>query len=133
MEVRFTDNSQVFLNALHDEAIPAALEAIGEIGEDAVKTQITENRSVDTGLLRNSLTFAVGGQPANQRTYRADRGGETGSYNGLAPEGSKVFWGSNVKYAASVEVRPNKSYLKKGLQNVTSEFEQVLRGELENG
>ena len=66
---------------------------------------------VDTGLLRNSLTFALAGKVTKIQDYHGDReskyrpnaGIPSGRYEGTAPEDPKgeywVFIGTNVEYA----------------------------------
>lgn len=64
---------------------------------------------VDTGYLRNSITFALSGESANKTAYRAKvkKGAKPGQYSGTAPDepkGKAVYIGSNVEYAAHVEL-----------------------------
>ena len=54
MEIKVTDNSQIFKNA-KDQAVAAALEAIGLTAE----RHANEKCPVDTGRLRNSISHAV--------------------------------------------------------------------------
>lgn len=63
-----------------EESILQALEMIGLKAESYAKAEITNNGSVDTGLLRNSIAHAVTG-----KEY-------------------KVYIGSNVYYAPYVEL-----------------------------
>lgn len=60
----------------------------------------------DTGLLRNSITFALSGEGANISTYKADSGGASGSYSGTAPDDAipAVYVGTNVHYAIFQEM-----------------------------
>lgn len=95
---------------------------------------------VDTGRLRNSITWAIGGQPANIQEYKADRAkkGETepyqGHYSGTAPgESSQVFIGSNVEYAQDVELgtseRRSTPYIKPAIVNHKNEYMDIIRDE----
>ena len=87
------------------EQVEAGLEAIGLQAERHAKENITRNGTVDTGLLRNSVTHAVsGGSPALQQ-YSADRGDGRGSYSGIVGDASEkaVYIGTNVEYAPYVE------------------------------
>ena len=81
-------------------------------------------RRVDTGLLRNSITFALGGKPANTQTYHASYGSKyvnggrigasdegagsvgVGRYVGTAPvpgpNEDTLYLGTNVEYAAYI-------------------------------
>ena len=75
MEVKVTNNSQIFIDA-KNEAVAAALEAMGLTAERHAK----EDSPVDTGRLRNSITHAV------------DEGEQA------------VYIGTNVEYAKYVEL-----------------------------
>lgn len=57
-DVRFTDNSGETLNAL-EEAIKAALEAMGQQADSYAKSNITAAGRVATGALRNSVSHEV--------------------------------------------------------------------------
>ena len=67
--VEFIDNSQKFIDD-KNKAIATALESIGLTVERYAK----ERCPVDTGLLRNSLTHAVSGNPPAIKSYHADYG-----------------------------------------------------------
>lgn len=102
MDVKITDNSDKFKSAI-SKAKMAALEAIGLKAEGYAKKLCP----VDTGLLRNSITHAISGQPAAIETYKADKGDAQGSYSGTAPKGlfdTAVYIGTNVEYGAYVEL-----------------------------
>ena len=107
MSAEFKSNVKQHLADV-ERATEAALEMIGGIVESAAKEKLTENGSVDTGLLRNSITHALGGEKAAIDQYTADKGGETGSYDGNAPKDGKgersVLIGTNVHYAPHVEL-----------------------------
>ena len=88
-----------------DKAAEKALTMIGGSAEGHAK----EACPVDTGLLRNSITYALGGQKTSVQNYSAKAGGEgSGHYEGSAPaddEHSKtVYVGTNVQYAPFVEL-----------------------------
>ena len=64
---------------------------------------------VDTGLLRNSITWAIEGEAANEKTYADSNGTVRGEYDGQAPNehGStprRVYIGTNVEYAKYQEL-----------------------------
>lgn len=91
-----------------DDKMPLILNAIGQIAEGYAK----EDCPVDTGLLRNSLTYAISGEQPQITSYSADnpRPGQqsSGSYSGNVPAETKkncysVVIGSNVVYAPSQE------------------------------
>lgn len=98
------------INAVTDR-IPTIMKSIGEEIEGYAK----EDCPVDTGLLRNSITYALDGEAPNITEYSADRprsaGGEVqrGSYGGAVPkepnpDSASVYVGSNVSYAETVEM-----------------------------
>ena len=101
-EVRIeNDNRNLLLNELEDR-VKVALTAVGMQAETDVKKG---NVPVDTGLLRNSITFAVSGEGVHQSKYRADSGDKSGSYKGKAPNDKvpAVYIGTNVEYAKYVQ------------------------------
>ena len=110
IKIRITaDNTDKF-KAKFAEAVNRALEAVGEHLEGEAKEELSNSpKRIDTGLLRNSITYAVSGESPAIASYRADRPDKsgivkTGRYAGNAPndaDGEKaVYIGSNVEYAA---------------------------------
>lgn len=80
-----------------------ALKAVGMDAEGFAK----ESCPVDTGLLRNSITFAVSGEAPNSPV--AVGRNRTVFNGGVAPEGSSnsmsVYVGTNVEYAIFQELK----------------------------
>jgi hypothetical protein len=72
-----SDNTKEVLEAI-EKAIEKGLTAIGIEAEANAKTAITRQKAVDTGRLRNSITYAVSGHKAAISTYNADDGSEGG-------------------------------------------------------
>lgn len=107
-DVKITDNSAEVLKAL-PEQIERALLAIGLAAESYAK----ENCPVDTGRLRNSITHEV----------RTDE--------------KAVYIGSNVEYAAFVELGTSKMrarpYLTPAATQHGDEYKGILKDSLENG
>lgn len=107
IDVKITDNSGEFLRAL-PEQIEQALIAIGLTAESYAK----QDCPVDTGRLRNSITHEV-----RERE-------------------NAVYIGSNVEYAAFVELGTSRMkarpYLKPAATEHTAEYkalaEQALKG-----
>lgn len=127
MEVASCDlkvnNKEKVLEEMAD-AVERALEGIGAHIEGEAKEELSNApKRIDTGLLRNSITYALGGEMPHTRTYHAQFANERtkngnriratsksaksvniGSYQGSAPadgEGERsVYIGSNVEYAA---------------------------------
>ena len=99
---------------------------------------------VDTGRLKNSITYAIAGQPPNIQSYHPDKGNEAGgSYSGSAPQDPNnrprsVYIGTNVEYAAEVENGVSgkitgRHYLRHAIVDHVSEYkslmEQALKGD----
>ena len=91
-----------------EEQIALALEACGS----EVERNASDYCPVDTGFLRNSITYALDGEAPKKTTYKADdadKSGKikTGSYSGVAPKESNgkrsVIIGSNLPYARRIE------------------------------
>lgn len=133
--MKLTDNSPQVLAAI-DAAIESGLTIIGGKAEGYAKALAPK----DTGLLQNSITYALGGQPPAISAYNAATGGGSGSYAGTAPadEGNQrsVYIGTNVEYAPYQEYgtssmkHPN-SFLRPGIEPHMDEFKAVLESELQ--
>ena len=133
------DNTDKILGEL-DEAIDRALEAIGMQASDYAAAKAP----VDTGLLRNSITYALHGKEAAKASYESNetskRTGKsikkkTGSYSGTAPGGEKaVFIGSNVEYAAYVEYGDSggtpRPFLKPAIMDHKDEYKRLAEDAL---
>lgn len=100
MSITIKDNTDEFLSAL-EKAIENGLTAIGMTAEGHAKRKITDYPAVDTGRLRNSITFAISGEKANTPTYTDSKKGVY-NYSGTAPDDKEkaVYIGTNVEYAA---------------------------------
>ena len=127
-------------DAKFNEAVEKALRLVGGAAERRAKETISDMDAVDTGLLRNSITWAVAGQPANTGSYHADTGEGSGSYGGTAPsDGSNprsVYVGTNVEYAPYVEYGTYKMrarpFLANSIQNFQSEFQEIFKEAFHN-
>ena len=136
-------------------SIPRALETVGLLMEGYAKVACP----VDTGLLRNSITHALGGQQAAIKVYHATSatgqkvkngkklktyapGAATamGFYTGTAPnEKDTVFVGTNVEYAPYVEYGhmlpsgtqvPGEHFLEKAVTGHTKKYEKAIEAAL---
>lgn len=121
-----------------EEAMRKAARMIG----GSVEGHAKELCPVDTGLLRNSITFALGGQEPQITEYKSDhdptgkREEVKGKYEGQAPEDEKgqvsVYVGTNVEYAPYQELgAPNinlnaKPYLRPAMENNQQEIHQII-------
>lgn len=104
------DNRKEILNELESK-VKIALTAIGM---QAVTDIISKSDfPVDTGLLRNSITFALSGESPTTIDYKSNSKDKNekpievkeGSYSGTAPNDKipKVYIGTNVEYAKHVQ------------------------------
>lgn len=143
-DVNIDDHSDEYKDDF-DKALEVALESIGIHLEGEAKEELENSpRRVDTGLLRNSITYALDGEPPNTQTYSADKPSKygkkeksSGSYSGTAPKesnGRSVIIGSNVEYAPYVHegtVRtPANRFLKNAVERNRDQIEKLLKDAL---
>lgn len=140
-QIEFRDNSKEIID-LFNEAKHRALEAIGLVAEGHAK----KNCPVDTGRLRNSITYAVSGYSTHVESYR--RGNVVGGtekkhtryeYGNEKMEGEKddaVYIGTNVEYAVFVENgakgREPVYFLRKAATEHTAEYKKLMEDSLKN-
>lgn len=123
-----------------EKALKKAARMIGGTLEGHAK----ELCPVDTGLLRNSITFAIGGEEPNIMTYQSNDSNKDGKqierkegqYTDKAPPDEDnqitVYVGTNVEYAPYQELgAPNRNlaarpFLRPAMENFTSEIEQII-------
>lgn len=141
MNVRITDNSDLFRNALPG-ALERALTIIGLQAEGYAKTYLKNKDAVDTGLLRNSVAFAVSGSPADISAYKADKPKKGKSkakpYTGTAPKAKDgnitVYIGTNVEYGRYIEFGTVKMkarpYIKPSVTEHSEEYKNIVKNEL---
>lgn len=143
VNVEMTNNIKAVQDAL-DSQLEQALIAIGMTAESYAKLPVASGgyMPVDTGRLKNSITYAIAGQPPNIQSYQGDKGEAGGSYSGSAPQDPNnrprsVYIGTNVEYAAEVENGVSgkitgRHYLRHAIVDHVSEYkslmEQALKG-----
>ena len=134
------DNSKEWVN-FFNKAKHRGLTAIGLMAEKYAK----KNCPVDTGLLRNSITYAIAGYEAHVKQYRRDnfKTGESKKhtykgYDGVM-DGKKdeaVYIGTNVDYAPYKELgargKTGLFFLRKAATEHASEYGKIMKGSLEN-
>ena len=139
--IEYRDNTEEVLSAL-EAAIKRGNEAIGMAAERHAKKRITIARAVDTGRLRNSITYALAGEETHVKSYKANKGGkdrETYTYDGTADgkKGSGVYIGTNVEYAPYVclgTIHMNaQPFLKPAVNDHKDEYRKILENSLKNG
>lgn len=152
MSVSFEVSSNLYV-ALRasDEALQKAARMIGGSVEGHAKSLCP----YDTGLLRNSITFAIGGEAPAITSYTADNPKpdrkSSGEYSGTAPADKEgevtVYIGTNVEYAPYLELGhrqqpgrfvpaikkklkaawvPARPFLRPALENNRAEIEQII-------
>ena len=135
------DNTEEVLKAM-EAAIRRGNEAIGLAAERHAKKKITEAKAVDTGRLRNSITYAMAGEETHVKSYKANKGGkdrETYTYDGTAEgkKGSGVYIGTNVEYAPGIELGTHRSagavhFLQDAATGHTDEYKKLMEDSMKN-
>jgi len=138
IDVELGNNAKEVQEAL-DAQIEQALIAIGMTAESYAKLPEKDggHMPVDTGRLKNSITYAIAGQSPHITSYRADKGDDGGSYSGTMPQddGGKsrsVYIGSNVSYASDVEngvvgKQAAHHFLRSALSDHTDEYKSLTK------
>ena len=138
MSYTYKDNTDEVLSAL-EKAKKRGLEAIGLTAEGHAKKKITKAKAVDTGRLRNSITFAVSGESANISSYSGDHGEDGGTYSGTAPNDKEkaVYIGTGVEYAAGIETGSHRKaggvhFLQDAAANHSDEYKKLMEDSMKN-
>ena len=139
--IEYRDNTEEVLSAL-EAAIKRGNEAIGMTAEGHAKKKITAAGAVDTGRLRNSITYALAGEETHVKSYKANKGGkdrETYTYDGTAEDkkGSGVYIGTNVEYAPGIELGTHRSagavhFLQDAATGHTDEYKRLMEDSMKN-
>lgn len=128
-------------NRKFEKAVKQALRLVGGQAERAAKELISDLKAVDTGFLRNSITFALAGEEANVSEYSDDGGNQHGEYGSKAPDDDhdneySVYIGTNVYYAPYVEYgtrrMPARPFLSGSIQANKDEFERLFKEAFNN-
>ena len=138
MSYTYKDNTDEVLSALEKAKI-RGLTAIGMTAEGHAKKKITQAKAVDTGRLRNSITFAVSGESANISSYSGDHGEEGGTYSGTAPndKDKAVYIGTGVEYAIGIETGSHRKaggvhFLQDAASNHSDEYKRLMEDSMKN-
>ena len=124
----------------------AALTAVGMQAEGDAKLELESSpRRVDTGLLRNSITYAVSGQQPHVGSYsndgKHDKTGEpaeviTGQYSGTigSEQDHEVYIGTNVEYGIYVHegtksMAPNR-FLRNAIEKNKETYQKIIEEQL---
>lgn len=146
-EIRMeNDNTEIVKQQIRDKAL-VALDAAGMQAASLAKMELQKSpQRVDTGLLWNSITHAVCGQPAATSSYSADRPSrysgkvpESGHYSGTAPAAESpdkpfVLVGSNTEYVLYVHegtarMAPNR-FITNAMRNNSAELQKIIQNVL---
>ena len=133
MEIKITDNSDKVREEL-EEAVERALLTCGIEAQGKARDLCP----YVTGLLRNSIAYALGGEEAVPSTYKADKSDDSGSYSGTAPaddKGKRTVWlGTNVEYAQKVETgtgqKKAEPFIAPAVSDYASKYESIIKKEL---
>lgn len=145
--IEYRDNSEEVLSAL-EKAKKRGFGAIGLAAEGHAKKKLTKEVYTGdkdwplTGRLRNSITYALAGEEAHIKSYKADKGGkdrETYTYDGTAEgkKGSGVYIGTNVEYAPGIELGTHRKagavhFLQDAATNHTDEYKRLMEDSMKN-
>ena len=138
MSIKFINHAAEAQKA-KDEAIARALEMIGLQAEGYAKEELSKPKphadgsvrpNVDTGRLRNSITYATadshseGSFPAESSDYAVHS----------TPESDEVAIGTNVEYAPYIEEGTSRSsaypYLRPAVQEHIEEYRRIVLDQL---
>lgn len=132
------DRTEEFIEAMKEQ-IEAALEDIGIDAEGYAKTYIeADPNRVDTGRLRNSITHSTQQKPASygytwekgKKSGRAGGSDTTSSHGG--EEELAVYIGTNVEYAAYVEMGTINMAANHFLRNALANHKDEYKEDIEN-
>lgn len=131
------DNSAMIIALMHKK-VELGLEAIGAEAEGYAK----KNCPVDTGRLRNSITWATSESQGEANTNKHPKGpvdAEPADYKMLGKPGGKyVYIGTNVKYAPYVEYgdKTHKTgqahFLRDAAVNHGDHYESIMKAALDS-
>ena len=127
-DIKFTSNVNDILSAL-EKGKRNALTAIGATAETHTKENITADDLIDTGRLRNSITYATGDYSGigtytdnNKKKYSDAKARNT-------PKDDEVAIGTNVEYAPYLELGTKKitahHYLKRAVTEHQDEYKKL--------
>ena len=127
-DIKFTSNVNDILRCM-EKGKRNALTAIGATAETHAKDNITADELVDTGRLRNSITFATGDYlgigtytDKNKKSYSDATARNT-------PKDDEVGIGTNVEYAAYTELGTQHitahHYLKRAVTDHKDEYKNL--------
>ena len=128
MKVDYKDNSKEVLAAM-EKGKRNALTAIGATAETHTKKNIKADGLVDTGRLRNSITYATGDYLGIGTYTDKKKKKYTDAKARNTPKDDEVAIGTNVEYAAYTELGTEKitahHYLKRAVTEHQDEYKKL--------
>ena len=128
MKVDYKDYSKEVLSAL-EKGKRNALTAIGATAETHTKKNIKADGLVDTGRLRNSITYATGDYLGIGTYTDKKKKKYTDAKARNTPKDDEVAIGTNVEYAAYTELGTEKitahHYLKRAVTEHKDEYKKL--------
>ena len=132
MKVTIEDNSKKILEEF-EKRMPEVLDGIGNEFYKSIYNFMTEDKVVDTGRLRGSISYSTPSKDYKNPTL-ANTGNDFITGN---KEESTVWYGSNVEYASYVNSGTSKQRARKFIENgtyraipqVKKVVETILKGE----
>lgn len=113
------------------EALQTGLAAVGAEAETNAKRAET---MVDTGRLRNSITWATKERAGHLHQYKDDNGEEYTEVVGSGAKEGEVWIGTNVYYAPYIEFgvrgRTGLYFLQRACQNYAERYKEILASAL---
>ena len=127
-DIEFTSNADDILRRM-ERGKRNALTAIGATAETHTKENITADDLIDTGRLRNSITFATGDY-SGIGTYTDNEGNRYDDAKARnTPKDDEVAIGTNVEYAPYSELGTEKitahHYLKRAVTEHKDEYKKL--------
>lgn len=113
------------------DRIPTILEGIGLKAEGYAIDEITRMKAVDTGRLRNSITFATENRQGTPNTQGGAQASPEDYTPRMSPESGSVYIGTNVEYAPYIELgtykMPARPFLRGAIANHQEEYKDLVK------
>ena len=125
MSMKYTSHTAEFLDSTQGK-INRALEICGGTAEAHAKSNLTRNHSVQTGVLRNSITH----QQVDDKTEAIGTTVEYAPYVELGHHQQPGRYVPAIKKRLVKSWVPAKPYLRPAVENHRSEYERIIKNEL---
>lgn len=146
MTIKIKSDATDELKAELASKIRKGLLAAGIQASSAAREELQKSpQRIDTGLLRNSITYAMDGEAPAIGSYKSDKASkytgkrpEPGTYTGVTDKEpdkrSAVYIGTNVDYAIYVHegtdrMDPNR-FLKNAVENNAAELIEIIKEQI---